>query len=182
VVAAFDFAEKAFGTVNGLVNCAAILAAGPATDIPAEAVEHLLNTNLKGLFLTSREAAKRLIQTEQPGRIVNIASAAAFGYSPKLNTALYTASKAGVIRLTETLALEWARHNINVNAIAPGYFRSEMSAEFVETYGSRVSSRFPRQRMGEPEYLVGTLFYLLSEASHFVTGTCIIADDAQFTR
>ena len=182
IEAAFDFAEANFGTVDILVNNAGISEAGYATELSLDAVDRLLSTNLRSVFLTSREAARRLKSRSMHGRIINIASVGAYSYTPKSISALYVSTKAAIIRMTEALALEWAADGVNVNAIAPGLFRSEMSEEFISEFGERATARFPRKRFGEPEYLESTLLYLASDNSHFVTGTCIIVDDAQVPR
>jgi NAD(P)-dependent dehydrogenase (short-subunit alcohol dehydrogenase family) len=182
ISAAVDFAEQQFGTVDILVNNAGVADGNYATKLPLGVVDRVIDTNFRGVFLTAVEVARRLIDAGAAGSIVNVSSLGAFHYAPRSAAALYAATKAGVIRLTETLAIEWASFNINVNAIAPGFFRSEMTDGYIERAGDKVKDRFPRQRFGEPEYLDSTLLYLVSPESHFVTGTCILADDAQTPR
>jgi NAD(P)-dependent dehydrogenase (short-subunit alcohol dehydrogenase family) len=115
-----------------------------------------------------------------PGRIVNIASTGAYSYNGGA-AALYSITKAGVVRLTETLAVEWARFGINVNGIAPGAFDSEMMDGMMSRLGD-FSKFFPRKRLGDPAQLDSTLLYLVSPSSEFVTGTVIIVDDGQGPR
>ena len=182
VAGAFDVAEAAFGTVDILVNNAAVADANHATKLSLETINRVIDVDFRAPFLLSTEAARRLIAAGRPGRIVNIASVGAFHYTPNSASALYCAAKAGIIRMTETLAIEWARYGINVNAIAPGMFESEMTAGLIERAGDKVRDRFPRRRFGTPEKLASTLLYLTDPASDFVTGTCITVDDAQTSR
>jgi NAD(P)-dependent dehydrogenase (short-subunit alcohol dehydrogenase family) len=179
---AVDVAESRFGIVDILINSAGVPDAGYATRLPLETIDRVIDVNFRAPFLMSTEIARRLISAGKPGNIVNIASVGAYHYTPTTAAALYCATKSGLIRMTEVLALEWARFGINVNAIAPGLFKSEMNADFLERAGADVKNDFPRGRVGEPEYFDSTLLYLLSPSSHFVTGTCIVVDDAQFSR
>ena len=119
---------------------------------------------------------------DKPGSIVNLSSVGAYSYNASAASTLYCATKSAVLRLTETLAMEWAPFNINVNAIAPGLFMSEMTEGMVQRVGDRASAKFPRKRIGDPAQLDSTLLYLLSPASEFVTGICIRVDDAQMPR
>lgn len=182
IAAAFDTAEEAFGTVDILVNNAGIADAKHATRLSLEEIDAVLDTNVRAPFLMATEAARRLIAAKRPGRIVNLSSVGAYSYGPNSAAALYSATKAAISRLTETLALEWAKFNINVNAIAPGMFLSEMTEGYLERVGDAVKNNWPRGRFGQPDYLDSTLLYLVDPASHFVTGTCIIVDDAQVSR
>jgi NAD(P)-dependent dehydrogenase (short-subunit alcohol dehydrogenase family) len=117
---------------------------------------------------------------EKPGRIVNIASIAAFNYGGN-GAALYSITKAGVVRMTEALAVEWARFNINVNAIAPGAFSSEMMDGMLERVGD-MTQHFPRRRLCDPAQMDSTLLYLVGPVSVAVTRTCINIDDGQGSR
>lgn len=179
---AFAAAEAAFGTVDILVNNAAIADADHATRLSLETIDRVIDIDFRAPFLLSTEAARRLIAAGKPGRIVNISSVGAFHYTATSAAALYCAAKAGIIRMTEVLAIEWAHHGINVNAIAPGMFESEMTQGFIDKVGDRVRDKFPRRRFGTPEKLDSTLLYLVDPASEFVTGTCITVDDAQTSR
>ncbi len=122
----------------------------------------------------------RLIDAKVPGRMVNISSMGAFNYDG-LGAALYSITKAGVNRMTEALAMEWARFNINVNGIAPGAFSSEMKDGMVSRLGP-FYEHSPRKRLGDPAQLDSTLLYLCAPASEFVTGTVIKVDDGQTPR
>lgn len=180
--AVFDAAEAAFGRVDILINAAAIPDANYATRLSVEKVNEVIDTDFRAPFLLSTEFARRLIDAEAPGRIVNISSVAAVYYSVRSAAALYASVKAGITRMTEALAIEWSPFNINVNTIMPGMFMSEMTAGLIARVGDKAMSGFPRKRLGQPEYLDSTLLYLLDPDSHFVTGTTIIADDAQTPR
>lgn len=168
------------GPISILVNNAGIPDANYATKLPLELVDQVLATNVRAPFLLSREVASRMIKEKRPGRIVNISSMGAFTYHGQ-GAALYSMTKAAVNRMTETLAVEWAAFGINVNAIAPGAFRSEMMDGMLERVGD-ISARFPRKRLGEPEQLDSTLLYLVSPESEYVTGTVIKVDDGQSSR
>ena len=180
IVSAVDAAEAGFGTVTILVNNAGIPDAARAHKMPVELVDRVLDTNLRGPYLLACEVAKRLIAAELPGRMVNISSLGAFQYSGG-GAALYSITKAAINRMTEALAVEWARFHINVNGIAPGAFDSEMMAGMIERIGD-VTKGFPRQRLGDPAQLDSTLLYLVSPSSEFVTGTVIKVDDGQSPR
>lgn len=170
-------AERHLDPVQILVNNAGIPDAQHATKMPLAQIDQVLDTNLRAPWVLSCEVARRLIELRLPGRIVNISSAAAFHYSGG-GAALYSVTKAGVVRLTEALAVEWSKFHINVNAIAPGLFASEMADGMLERMGD-LTRAFPRKRIGQPENLDSTLLYLVSPASEMVTGTVIRVDDGQ---
>lgn len=173
-------AEAALGTVTILVNNAGIPDAQRAHKMPVDLIDRVLSTNLRAPYILSCEVARRLIDAKMPGRMVNIASAAAFDYNGN-GAALYSITKSAVVRMTEVLAVEWARFHINVNAIAPGAFNSEMMDGMLERVGD-ISQGFRRKRMGDPAQLDSTLLFLVSPSSDFVTGTCVRVDDAQHNR
>ncbi|QTH23358.1 SDR family NAD(P)-dependent oxidoreductase [Rhizorhabdus wittichii] len=175
-----DAAQAKLGLVTILVNNAGIPDAQLATRMSLELIDRVIALNLRTPFVLSREVAKRLIAAKRPGRIVNIASMAAF-HSARAGSSLYATTKSAVVRMTEALAVEWAAYPINVNAIAPGAFRSEMMEGMIERVGD-MSQGFPRKRLGDPADLDGTLLFLASQASAYVTGTCIKVDDGQYPR
>ena len=177
LIGAVAKAEAALGTVTILVNNAGIPDAQRAHKMSVELIDRVLGINLRAPWILSCEVARRLMEAKRPGRIVNIASMAAYQYGGN-GAALYSTSKAAVVRMTETLAVEWARQNINVNAIAPGAFSSEMMDGMLERMGD-ITKAFPRPRLGDAAQLDSTLLYLVSPSSDFVTGTCIRVDDAQ---
>jgi len=180
IVAAVDRAEAELGPVSILVNNAGIPDAAYATKMPVALVDAVLDTNLRGPFLLSCEVARRLIARGAPGRIVNLSSMGAHNYAGN-GAALYSITKAAVERMTETLAVEWAKFGINVNAIAPGAFRSEMMDGMIARVGD-MTRYFPRGRLGEPHQLDSTLLYLVSPSSEFVTGMVAKVDDGQEPR
>jgi len=170
-------AERLLGPVTILVNNAGIPDAQRATKMSIDLIDRVLDTNVRAPYVLSCEVARRLMEAKLPGRIVNIASSAAYRYSGN-GAALYSISKAAVVRMTEALAVEWAQFNINVNAIAPGAFSSEMMDGMLARTGD-ITKRFPRPRIGDPAQLDSTLLFLVSPSSDFVTGTCVRVDDVQ---
>lgn len=174
-------AEQKLGLITILVNNAGIPDAQRATKMSDDLIDRVFGTNLVGPYVLSCEVARRLMKEKVPGRIVNISSIAAFNIGTQSGASLYSITKAGVIRMTEALAVEWAPFHINVNAIAPGAFMSEMTAGQIERLGDR-SGSFTRKRMCDPAQLDSTLLYLVSPSSECVTGTFIKVDDGQSTR
>lgn len=169
--------EEALGTVTILVNNAGMPDAQLATKMSLELIDQVMNVNLRAPFILAREVAQRLIKAGKPGRIVNIASMAAF--STMKGASLYAVTKAGVVRMTEALAVEWAALNINVNCIAPGAFDTEMLSGMRSRVGDGFIESNPRKRVGHVAQLDSTLLYLVSPASEAVTGTVIKVDDGQ---
>jgi NAD(P)-dependent dehydrogenase (short-subunit alcohol dehydrogenase family) len=180
LTATVETAQAALGLVTILVNNAGIPDAQRAHRMPLELIDRVIDINIRAPYVLSCEVARRLIDAGQPGRIVNIASAAAYDYGGN-GAALYSISKAAVVRMTEALAVEWARFNINVNAIAPGAFESEMMDGMLKRVGD-ITAHFPRKRIGAPAQLDSTLLYLVGPASDAVTGTSIRVDDGQGSR
>lgn len=180
LIGAVAKAEAELGLVSILVNNAGIPDAQRAHKMSLELIDRVLDVNVRAPFVLSCEVARRLIAAEKPGRIVNIASAAAYSYGGG-GAALYSVSKSAVVRMTEALSVEWARYHINVNAIAPGAFSSEMMDGMLERVGD-ITKAFPRQRIGDPAQLDSTLLYLVGPASDAVTGTSIRVDDGQGSR
>lgn len=176
-----DDVEEALGLVTILVNNAGMVDAKYATKMPDDLIDRLLAVNVRAPYILSREVAKKLIAAKKPGRIVNISSMSAYNYSSSDAASMYSISKAAVARMTEVLAVEWVKFHINVNAIAPGAFRSEMMEEMIERVGDP-SEHLNRKRLGEPDQLDSTLLYLVSPSSDFVTGTIVKCDDGQYSR
>ena len=175
-----DKAESTLGTVDILINNAGIPDAQRAHKMSNEFVDQVFSTNLIGPWKLSCEVARRLIAAKKPGRMVNISSVGGFRYDGN-GAALYSVTKSAIIRMTEVLAVEWARYNINVNAIAPGAFSSEMMDGMLERMGD-ISKFFPRGRIGDPAQMDSSLLYFVSPASEFVTGTYVKIDDGQGAR
>ncbi|MDB5479620.1 MAG: short chain dehydrogenase [Caulobacteraceae bacterium] len=180
LTASVEKAQAELGLVTILVNNAGIPDAQRAHKMPLELIDRVIDINIRAPYVLSCEVARRLIEAKRPGRIVNIASSAAYDYGGN-GAALYSISKAAVVRMTETLAVEWARFDINVNAIAPGAFESEMMDGMLQRIGD-ISQHFPRKRIGNPAQLDSTLLYLVGPASDAVTGTSIRVDDGQGSR
>lgn len=171
---------EALGQPDILINNAGIVDAERATRMSIELIDDVFDTNLRSAFILSNEFARPLIDKKLPGRIVNIASIAATRYDGQ-GAALYSTTKAGVVRVTETLAVEWAKFHINVNGIAPGAFSSDMMDGMIDRMGD-FSVHFPRKRLGQPEQMDSTLLFLVSPSSDAVTGTVIKVDDGQGSR
>ena len=180
VLGVVDKVEQQLGLVTILVNNAGIPDAQRAHKMEIDLINRVFDTNLVGPYILSCEVARRLIAAEQPGRMVNISSVGAYRYDGN-GAALYSITKAGIARMTECLAVEWSRFNINVNGIAPGAFSSEMMDGMIERIGD-ISRNFPRKRIGDPAQLDSTLLYLCAPASECVTGTVIKVDDGQGPR
>jgi NAD(P)-dependent dehydrogenase (short-subunit alcohol dehydrogenase family) len=171
VAAALDAA----GPLDIVVNNAGISIVKPALEMPEKDWDAVVDTNLRGAWLVAQGAARRWAVEERPGSIVNIASI--LGLRTIGQVAPYNASKAGLIHLTQALAMEWARYKIRVNAICPGYIETEMNSAFWKTPGGqKLIDRIPQRRIGQPEHLDGALLLLASEAGDFMTGSVITVD------
>lgn len=180
VVAAYDAAEQAFGLVNSVVANAGVNYEGRATELDVADFDQLFAVNVRGVFLTAREGAKRLQRAgvADTGRIVLISSITAQTHSAGL--APYSASKAAVTHMGKVLAREWARSGPNINLISPGYIRSELAGDWFETEGGKKQiNSWPRRRMLDDDALDSTLLFLLSDASRNVTGSDFVIDDGQ---
>ena len=173
--------EEDLGTINTLINNAGMVDAQWAIKQSDELIDGVIDTNLVGPYLLSNEVARKLIEKKEPGRMVNISSLAAFNTTPNSAAVLYSTTKSAIVRMTEALSVEWAKHHINVNAIAPGMFSSEMLDGMLERIGD-VSQTLPRKRICTPEQMDSTLLFLVSPSSECVTGTCIKIDDGQTSR
>ncbi len=173
--AGFATAEAALGPLDIVVNNAGISIVKPAIDMPEADWDAVMNTNLRGAWLVAQTAGQAWRAAKRPGSLINIASI--LGLRTIGQVAPYNASKAGLIHLTSVLGMEWARYNIRVNAIAPGYIETEMNAPFWKTpAGEKLIQRVPQRRIGVPGDLDGALLLLASDAGAFMTGTCITVD------
>jgi len=162
--------------IDILVNCAGINLRGPAEQLPLETWEQVIKLDLTVPFVLSQAFCRHHQETKQPGKIINICSLLSEGGRP--TTSPYAAAKAGLMNLTQVLAVEWALYQINVNAIGPGYFRTEMTEPLYQDgkFSEWITQRTPMQRWGDPDELVGAAVLLASEAGNFITGQIIWVD------
>lgn len=176
IAPAFDAAEVTFGTVTILVNNAGIDGQSPPLDMTPEQWRKVMSVNVDGVWFCAQEAARRLVAAGKPGSIINIASVLSFRAARTLSA--YATSKGAVRQMTHNLALELARYNIRVNAIAPGYILTEINRDFFETPGGQAMiKRIPQRRIAEPSELDGTLLLLASsKASGYMTGSTVVVD------
>ncbi|MFN0153302.1 MAG: SDR family oxidoreductase [Gaiella sp.] len=178
VTHAVEATVERLGRVDILVNNAGTSWGAPAVDVPLEAWQKVIDVNLTGAFLFAQAVGRVLIAQAAGGKIVNISSVVAFrGTAPEALDALpYTASKGGLTALTTDLAVKWARFGINVNAIAPGWFPTDMSGKVLERSGELLLSRVPLGRFGSTHDLKGAIAFLASPASDYVTGQTLLID------
>lgn len=173
--AALDAIEAKCGRVDTLVNNAGVASGQSSLKVDSEAWDRILDTNLKGAWSLARACASRLVDGAAPGAIVNIASI--LGHRVAGSVMPYSVSKAGMVHMTRILAMEWARHGIRVNAIAPGYIETDLNREFLRSdSGERLRARVPQRRFGEPDDLDGALLLLASDAGRFITGVSLPVD------
>ena len=173
--AAMAQAEAAFGPIHAVINNAGVTATKPALEQDERSWDSVVDTNLKGVWLVAQAAARRMVDNKVKGSIVNIASI--LGLRVAGAVAPYAISKAGVIQMTKALALEWARYGIRVNALAPGYFVTELNDDFFESpAGQALIKRVPQRRLGELTELDGPLLLLISQAGSFMTGSVVTVD------
>jgi 3-oxoacyl-[acyl-carrier protein] reductase len=172
---ALDGGEAAFGPVTVLVNNAGVARTKLALDTSDEDLDALIATNLKGVYRCATEVARRMIARGKGGNIVNTASVMSSVVVSQLSA--YSATKAAVLSMTKTFALEWAAKQIRVNAIAPGYIHTDMNDEFWKSPASeKLLKRIPQRRQGQPADLDGAIVFLASPASRYMTGTVITVD------
>jgi 3-oxoacyl-[acyl-carrier protein] reductase len=175
---AFDVAEKAFGTVTILVNNAGIAHGGRAVEMPPEEWRKVLSTNLDAVFFWAQEAARRMLAAKKQGAIVNIASV--LGLAVAKGAVAYATAKAGVVQVTKALAVELAFKGVRVNAIAPGWFVTEMNDDYLASEaGAAIKREIPMGRFGNAGDLDGALLLLASDAGSYITGATIVVDGGQ---
>lgn len=158
-----------------LVNNAGISGGGSAVELTEDDWDRVVNTNLRGAFLVATAVARRLREAGQPGAIVNIASVLGLRVAGGLSA--YAASKAGLVQLTKSLALEWARYGIRVNALCPGYIETDLNQDFFATDAGRaLIKRIPQRRLGKLNELDAPLLLLASDMGSYMTGSVVAVD------
>jgi gluconate 5-dehydrogenase len=173
-----------FGEVDVLVNNAAVAITGAADEVPAEDWHRVMDVNINALFFLTQAVARRSMIPRRTGKVINISSVGGLGGTAidKPYIASYSAAKGAVISLTRALATEWGQYNINVNAIAPGNFPSQMTAATLPVaHQARVLSKTPLARVGGPDDLKGVAVFFASEASRHLTGQYVVVDGGAST-
>ena len=164
-----------FGHIDILVNSAGLNIRKPAIEYTEEEWDFILDANLKGTFFCCQAVGKVMME-QNKGKIINIGSITSSLGLPTVSP--YTASKGGVLQLTKTLAIEWAKYNINVNCIGPGFYKTDLTKPLFGRPGwtERLLTMVPMDKPGMPEYLIGTAVFLASDASDYITGQIIYVD------
>jgi NAD(P)-dependent dehydrogenase (short-subunit alcohol dehydrogenase family) len=184
IKAAVAHAETEVGAIDILINNSGVSTTQKLVDVTPEDFDFIFDTNTKGAFFVAQEVGKRMLARakgaapgqQRPSRIINIASVA--GIKVLAQIGVYCMSKSAVIQMTKAMALEWGRYNINVNAICPGYITTEINAHhWSSDAGQKLVQMLPRKRVGDASDLDGLLMLLASDASHFINGAVITADD-----
>jgi NAD(P)-dependent dehydrogenase (short-subunit alcohol dehydrogenase family) len=175
VAAAFEQAARACGEIDVAVCNAGVATHKWALDLSGAEWRQVLDTNLTGSWHVAREAARRLVLAKRPGSIIMVTSI--LGHRVSGAVLPYTVSKAGLEQMTRALALEWARHGIRVNALAPGYVETDLNREFFASpAGQAMIKRIPQRRLGRAQDLDGALLLLASGASAYMTGSTLVVD------
>ena len=163
------------GAPDIVVNNAGVAQTKPSLELTEEDWRGVLDTNLDGAWRVAQAAARAMVASRKGGSIINIASI--LGMRQATNLLAYATAKAALVQVTKSLALEWARHGIRVNAIAPGYIETDMNRDFFHTEaGQQVVKRVPQRRIGDPHHLDGALLLLASEAGSYMTGSVVVVD------
>ena len=165
-----------FGTLDGVFNNAGICVHKGALDVSPAEWQKVIDVNLSGVFYVAQAAARQFVREGKPGSIVNTASMSGSIVNIPQEQASYNASKAAVVHLTKSLAVEWASRNIRVNSISPGYIFTDMTTSVRGDWVQFWTELIPFQRMGKPEELAGAVLYLLSDASSYTSGCDMIID------
>ncbi|WP_299621200.1 SDR family NAD(P)-dependent oxidoreductase [Pelagibius sp.] len=178
VAACVDAAETELGPLSILVNNAGVADTKPAFDVSEADWDRVVDTNLKGAWLVAQEVGRHMARLGHGGSIINLASVLSF--SARAQVPAYCASKGGLVSLTKALAVEWARHDIRVNALAPGYIETDLNRDFLSSPGGEdLRQRIPMRRFGQPADLDGALLLLASEASRYISGSVLLVDGGQ---
>lgn len=174
VASAFEAIGR-IGTLDAVVNNAGSAGPGNLLDTTDELWDRLMDVNVKGAWQVARAAVKQMMAHGRGGSIINVASVLAL--TIQKGTANYPASKAALLHLTRAMAVEWARYGVRVNALVPGYFRTDMSDGYLSSdRGQAMVKRMPMRRLGEPRELAGAVLLLASDASTYMTGSVIVVD------
>ena len=181
IKSAIAHSETEAGPIDILVNNSGVSTTQRLIDVTPEDYAFVMDTNQRGAFFVAQEAAKRMMvrakaDPKKQHRIINIASVAGLRVLPQIG--IYCMSKAAVVHMTKSMAAEWGKYGINVNAICPGYINTEINRQYFQTDQGRAQiSMLPRKRLGQPEDLDGLLLFLASEEAHFINGSIVTADD-----
>jgi NAD(P)-dependent dehydrogenase (short-subunit alcohol dehydrogenase family) len=174
---AFDAAERMFGVVDIIVNNAGISVTQSFLESTLSERDAVIDTNVKGAWNVAQIGAQRMVDAKKQGAIINIASVLGFGVQPGL--ASYCSSKGAIIQLTRSMAIDLMRHSVRVNAVAPGWFRTELNDAYFESpAGQDYIKRMPARRLGKLNELVGPVVFLASEAGSFTNGSVLTIDGA----
>jgi NAD(P)-dependent dehydrogenase (short-subunit alcohol dehydrogenase family) len=170
--------EEAFGAIDVLINNSGMAWGAPAEEMPVEKFDLVVQVNVRGTFLMAQAVGRRMIERGEGGKIVNVASIAGLigGRPDYMQTIGYNSSKGAVISMTQNLATSWAQYDINVNAIAPGWFPTDMSGSLIEEFEDKMLEDIPLHRFGQPEDIKGVVVFLASPAANYVTGQTVIVD------
>lgn len=176
--AVVEAAESEFGGVDILVNNSGATWGAPPEEMPLDRFDQVVNVNLRGTFIMAQAVGKSMIRRGAGGKIINISSVAGLtgGKPPYMQTVGYNSTKGAVISMTRDLATSWAQYNINVNAIAPGWFPTKMSGALIENFEDEMLRDIPLHRFGSPEELKGVAVFLASDAASYMTGQTVPVD------
>lgn len=178
VIAAYDAAQSRFGVIDTVVANAGVAISGSSLDMPIAEFDAMIGVNLRGVFLTAREGARRMIGAGKDGRVVIVSSIGAHTILPGVTG--YCASKAGSAMLGRAMAREWARKGVNVNVLCPGYVETDLNSDWFSSEGGlKQVSGFPRRRIMKQSELDEMLVLLCSDDARAVTGSVITLDDGQ---
>jgi 2-deoxy-D-gluconate 3-dehydrogenase len=172
---------ESFGRVDVLVNNAGVAHVAPLLELTLADLRRVLDVNVVGAILCARAFGAHMV-AQRKGTVINVASIAGLGGEPDVTA--YCASKGALIAFTKALAVEWARHGVTVNAVAPGYFRTDLNKKALDDIqiGPKIVKHIPLRRVGQPEELGPLVVYLASDAAAFMTGSVVVLDGGQLAR